>query len=158
MTHNITAPHNHQACIDQALALARDLCLQRRSRFTPIREDVLTIVWSSHKPIGAYSILEHLTEKNQKPPAPPTVYRALDFLLENRLIHRIASLNAFVGCNDPAHSHEGHFLICQSCNIAIEMESSAINYAIDKIADKQGFSISSQCVEVAGHCRQCRRG
>lgn len=157
MAHNITAPHNHQVCVDQALTLARDICRQRDSRLTTIREDVLTIVWSSHKPIGAYSILEHLAEKNQKPPAPPTVYRALDFLLENKLVHRIASLNAFVGCNDPAHNHEGHFLICQDCNVAIEMASPAISHAIGDAADHQGFSISSQCVEVTGYCQRCRR-
>lgn len=155
MTKNITAPHNHQHCVDSAMATARAICQRRERRLTPIREAVLTIVWSSHKPIGAYGILERLAADQSKPPAPPTVYRALEFLLETKLIHRIASLNAFVGCNDPDHYHEGHFLICQGCSVAIEMESPAITAAIDTAAKRQQFAVTGQCVEVAGFCRQC---
>ncbi|USA41750.1 transcriptional repressor [Spongiibacter taiwanensis] len=158
MPEDITAPHNHQRCVDSAMATARQICQRRDSRLTPIRETVLAIVWSSHKPIGAYGILERLAEGQAKPPAPPTVYRALEFLLEHKLVHRIASLNAFVGCNDPSHRHEGHFLICQSCSVAIEMDSSAINAAIDTAAKRQHFTVTGQCVEVAGLCQQCDEG
>lgn len=158
MPNNISAPHNHQHCVDNAMALAQQLCRERKVRLTAIREQVLEIVWSSHQPIGAYSILDTLSQHSQRAPAPPTVYRALDFLLENKLVHRIASLNAFVGCIDPQHHHEGHFLICQHCKIAIEVEASAINHAIAEAAAQQTFAVTGQCVEVAGYCQRCRQG
>ena len=157
MLKNITAPHNHQLCVDQAMNLARQLCRERNSRLTQIREQVLAIIWSSHKPVGAYAILDELSQHNQRAPAPPTVYRALDFLLENNLVHRIASLNAFVGCNAPSQHHEGHFLICQGCNIAIEVEAPAINNAITDAGSRLNFTVTHQCVEVAGYCNQCRK-
>lgn len=152
---SISAPHDHQHCVDQAMSLARHLCRERRSRLTPIREQVLAIIWSSHQPIGAYAILERLTA-DRRPPAPPTVYRALDFLMEHKLVHRIASLNAFVGCNDPRHQHEGQFLICQGCQVAIEVSATPINDAIASAAEERDFSVRGQCVEVTGYCQRCQ--
>lgn len=157
MTTNITANHNHQHCIDQALTQARELCNEQQLRLTRIREQVLTIIWLSHKPIGAYNILAQLSDHGERPPAPPTVYRALDFLLEHGLVHRIASLNAYIGCNEPAHRHDGHFLICQHCQVAIELESPQIDSAIAHAANSKQFQIDSQCVEVVGCCRECQQ-
>ena len=97
------------------------LCARQGVRLTELRRRVLELVWQSHKPLGAYDILAVLSETDGRR-APPTVYRALDFLQENGLVHRIASLNAFVGCNNPEHSHQGQFLICRTCHTAIELE------------------------------------
>jgi hypothetical protein len=91
---------------------------------------VLELVWQSHKPLGAYDILAVLSEQDGRRAAPPTVYRALDFLLENGLVHRIASLNAFIGCSHPEHAHQGQFLICRECHAAIELEQKSISDAI----------------------------
>jgi Fur family zinc uptake transcriptional regulator len=92
--------HQHEHCVHDALAAAEVLCAKRGVRLTAIRKRVLELVWASHQPLGAYAILDKLTNEGHKP-APPTVYRALEFLLEHGLIHRIASLNAFLGCIHP---------------------------------------------------------
>ncbi len=148
--------HNHQHCIDEAVSHARRLCAERGARLTTIREQVLTLVWANHQPVGAYRLLEALAEQSERRSTPPTVYRALDFLLEQGLIHRIASLNAFVGCADPGHRHSGHFLICKHCNTAIELDAANIDTAINRAAEQRGFSIDSKCVEVVGSCQHCR--
>ena len=153
--HLAHAHHDHQSCIEQALQQASTLCQQRQLRLTAIRREVLTAVWSSHRPVGAYTILEQLTTHRDRAPAPPTVYRALDFLPENGLIHRIASLNAFVGCSTPGDHHSGQFFICQHCGVAAELSSPAVDAAIADAARQQHFAPHSQCVEIVGCCRRC---
>ena len=94
--------------------------------------------------------------RSPKVAAPPTVYRALDFLLENGLVHRIASLNAFIGCVHPGELHQGQFLICKACHAAIELELPAISQAIVAGAAAVGFAVESQTVEVVGLCAGCQ--
>jgi Fur family zinc uptake transcriptional regulator len=149
-------PHDHSRCVSHALAEAETLCARQGLRLTALRKRVLELVWQSHKPLGAYDILGVLSEEDGRRAAPPTVYRALDFLLENGLVHRIASLNAFVGCNQPEHAHQGQFLICRHCHAAIELEQAAISQAIIASADEVGFSVESQTVEVVGLCAGCQ--
>ena len=94
--------HDHRVCVKDALEQATAICAKRGARLTPIRRRVLELIWASHKPSGAYDILEALSQESRgKRIAPPTVYRALDFLLEQGLIHRLESLNAFIGCPHP---------------------------------------------------------
>lgn len=152
--------HDHTHCIDAALSAARKLCGERALRLTPLREQVLQLVWQSHKPLGAYAILDLLSAVSgaKKPrPAPPTVYRALEFLLENGLVHRINSLNAFIGCTQPQAHHSSLFLICRNCETAIEIADPAINSAIHSAAQSARFTEQSACVEIAGLCPNCRR-
>ena len=148
-------PHDHATCVAGALAEADALCARQGVRLTELRRRVLELVWQSHRPLGAYDILAVLSEEDGRRAAPPTVYRALDFLLENGLVHRIASLNAFVGCNNPEHAHEGQFLICRACHTAIELEQPAISQAIVAGAEGVGFSVETQTVEVVGLCAAC---
>lgn len=150
-------PHDHSRCVSRALSSADALCQRQGVRLTALRRRVLELVWQSHIPLGAYDILATLTAEDGRRAAPPTVYRALDFLLENRLVHRIASLNAFVGCTHPEQPHQGQFLICRQCKAAIELESSAIGEAIQQVAATQGFHVESETVEVVGLCDHCRR-
>ena len=149
-------PHDHSHCVSHALAEAESICTRQGLRLTVLRKRVLELVWQSHKPLGAYDILGVLSEADGRRAAPPTVYRALDFLLENGLVHRIASLNAFVGCSHPEHAHQGQFLICRSCNAAIELEQATISNAIVNAAAEVGFAVESQMVEVVGLCAGCR--
>ncbi|UQY36606.1 transcriptional repressor [Pseudomonas fulva] len=149
-------PHDHSHCVSQALAEAEAICARQGLRLTALRKRVLELVWASHKPLGAYDILGVLSEEDGRRAAPPTVYRALDFLLENGLVHRIASLNAFVGCSHPAHAHHSQFLICRSCNAAVELEQTAISDAIVRGAKGVGFAVESQTVEVVGLCAGCQ--
>jgi len=149
-------PHDHDHCVSHALAEADSLCARQGVRLTALRKRVLELVWQSHKPLGAYDILAVLSEQDGRRAAPPTVYRALDFLLENGLVHRIASLNAFIGCNHPEHAHQGQFLICRACHAATELEQPAISQAIVDGAAGVGFAVESQTVEVVGLCAGCK--
>ncbi|MDP3977891.1 MAG: Fur family transcriptional regulator [Pseudomonas sp.] len=149
-------PHDHSHCVSHALAEAEGICTQQGLRLTALRKRVLELVWQSHKPLGAYDILAVLSEQDGRRAAPPTVYRALDFLLENGLVHRIASLNAFVGCSHPTHTHQGQFLICRNCHAAIELEYAAISAAIVSGAQSVGFVVEGQTVEVVGLCAGCQ--
>ena len=149
-------PHDHSHCVSQALGAAESLCLAQGVRLTALRKRVLELVWQSHKPLGAYDILAVLSEEDGRKAAPPTVYRALDFLLEQGLVHRIASLNACIGCNHPGEVHQGQFLICRQCHAAVELEHSAIDAAVQASASSLGFIVEAQTVEVLGLCAQCR--
>ena len=149
----VNPEHDHQQCVTSALAKAEQICLEQGQRFTTIRRKVFELIWQQHKPIGAYQILEELQQQART--APPTVYRALDFLLNLGLIHRISSLNAFVGCAHPGASHEGYFLICTSCRACTELNTAAITCEINRSADQCGFVVQDRLVEVMGLCPDC---
>lgn len=149
--------HNHQHCIDSAVQQARACCSQRGVRLTPQREDILRLVWQSHKPLGAYAIMELLANKRGRAVAPPTVYRALDFLVEQQLIHRVHSLNAFIGCPEPDRRHQNHFLICSRCGITVECGSHLLQAVIDKVAQAEEFEAQQQSLEIRGLCAPCRQ-
>jgi len=149
--------HDHRVCIVDALNKAADLCTGRGARLTQIRRRVLELIWSSHRPIGAYSLLGVLKEERANA-VPPTIYRALEFLLEHGLIHRIQSQNAFIGCPnpDPEHLHNAMFLICTDCGNAVELEEAKIDKLLNNSASMQGFVIESRTVEAAGLCPECQ--
>lgn len=147
-------PHDHHACLADAMAAANAVCLKRGTKLTDIRRRVLELIWGGHQAIKAYDILEMLS-KPDKTVRPPTVYRALDFLLENGLIHRIESLNAYVGCRAPLDHHISQFLICSRCSTVIEMAGHDIAAIVGREAESHGFQISSQTIEVHGLCAPC---
>jgi Fur family zinc uptake transcriptional regulator len=105
--------HDHKHCVEDALAAAERLCADKDLRFTPLRRRVLELILSSHKPVGAYALLDQLRNEDLGS-APPTVYRALDFLIENGLIHRIERMNAFIGCSRRRGASR-LLLICGDC-------------------------------------------
>lgn len=146
--------HDHQACQGQALDRAETICEERGLRLTEIRKRVLELVWSGHKPLGAYEILDILRSERDGA-APPTVYRALDFLLENGLIHRIESLNAYMGCTDPETPHRAQFLICAQCGTTAELNDPRIDAAISEQATAAGFTVERRTIEVEGTCPHC---
>lgn len=147
--------HDHVRCIAHAMRDAITLCRARGARLTPLRTRVLEIVWQNHKPLGAYDILAVLAAEGRSS-APPTVYRALEFLLEQGLVHRLSSLNAFIGCSRPGHSGSGQFLICRSCGNAAELNDGGIERAIVRGAASQGFAVLGHTVEISGVCPDCR--
>ncbi|PTQ91385.1 transcriptional repressor [Agitococcus lubricus] len=155
MTPDVFHHHQHEQCIHSALEAAERLCADRNVRLTAIRKRVLELVWASHQPLGAYAILDRLTEEGHKP-APPTVYRALDFLLEQGLVHRIASLNAYLGCTHPQQQHLACFFLCQQCGNAEEMtDSHTLQQEINRHAAHVGFSIRQPVLELTGVCQHC---
>lgn len=146
--------HDHGACVDEAMARARALCEARGAQLTPIREKVLQIVWRSHKPVGAYEVLDELS-RSHKSARPPTVYRALDFLISEGLIHKIESLNAYLGCIEAGAPHTSQFLICRNCGTAEEIVDPKLDQALDTAARRAHFRIERKVVEIAGLCAHC---
>ncbi len=149
--------HDHRCCVDDALAEAEAQCARRGVRLTAQRRRVLQLIWHSHAPIGAYALLDLLRDEGVRA-QPPTVYRALEFLAENGLIHRIESLNAYIGCAQPEASHVGQFLICTQCRSAAELDDAEIGGAIAARARAVGFTVARATVEIAGLCPNCRSG
>jgi Fur family zinc uptake transcriptional regulator len=146
--------HDHQRCVTRAMHTAETLCEQRELQLTPIRRRVLELIWERHAPIGAYDILGSL-KKCDGALTPATVYRALDFLLQAELIHRIDALNAFIACQWPNKTHTGQFLICRVCQRVIEIEDDSIAELIAQKAKAAGFAPYRQDVEVKGICANC---
>ncbi len=146
--------HDHRACVDAALVQAEAVCADRGLRLTPLRRRVFELVWQSHQPVTAYALLEQLVRDGHRAQA-PTVYRSLEFLLECGLVHRVESLNAFVGCNQPSSGHDVGIFICRVCGDVAELAETAISRSIERGADRIGFTVESRVVEVSGTCRAC---
>src|SRR5919106_4134613 len=151
----LVADHDHAACIDAALDRAAELCARRGARLTRLRRRVLELVWQGHAAVKAYDLLAELDRKGSAA-KPPTVYRALDFLMAHGLVHRLESLNAYVGCPQPERSHKGRFLICDACGRVAEFDSAALRRAIADEAQGQGFAVRDETVEVRGLCQRCQ--
>ncbi len=147
--------HDHSQCIHTAMATAQSLCRQNGARLTTLREQVLSLIWQSHTPLGAYDLMDKLSAKSTRRVAPPTVYRALDFLLEQGLVHRINSLNAYVGCTHPRQAHANNFLICRACGVAIEFNSSDLQSTLHATSSALGFVAENHSIEVVGLCEHC---
>ena len=132
---------------------AEGLCRERGVRLTEQRRVVLQLLCMSDRPLSAYELLDRMrgTVKN---PAPPTVYRALDFLLEQGLVHKLESLHAYVGCNHPEHPHASQFLICDDCGEVAEVEDPSVTESLKAAGKALGFRTKRPVVEVRGTCAQ----
>src|SRR3954467_15738473 len=148
--------HDHDQCSTDAMAVAEALCAQRGQRLTPIRRKVLAALLVTHKPLGAYEIIERLALTGPRL-APITTYRALEFLRENGLVHRIESRNAFIAC---VHTHAAGdlvvFLICERCGAVGEAASLEVAATLKSAARAAGFTPKLPVIEVSGVCTHCR--
>jgi Fur family zinc uptake transcriptional regulator len=144
------------AATEASLDRADRICARRGVRLTDIRRDVLGLILEAGGPAGAYDLLDRL-KATRKRAAPPTVYRARDFLLEHGLVHKLERLSAFVGC--VAHEHDAHgaqFLICRTCNRVTELEDHEVAHALAEAAERAGFSLGRATIEAEGVCALCR--
>jgi Fur family zinc uptake transcriptional regulator len=146
--------HNHARCAADAIAHAEKVCATRAQRLTPIRRKVLEVLAASHKPLGAYDIMALVGGPR---PAPITIYRALEFLIAQGLVHRIASRNAFLAC---VHNHSTGalvaFLICETCGDVGEAPGGAVGHSLTAAARSAGFTPKMSVVEITGLCAHCR--
>lgn len=147
--------HDHARCAADAIGHAETVCQKRGQRLTPIRRQVLEALLASHQPLGAYEIIDVLA-RSQAAPAPITVYRALDFLIANGLVHRIESRNAFLAC---VHDHDDTglvaFLICENCGSVGEVEATSLARTLKEVGHHAGFTPRMSVVEISGVCRNC---
>ena len=139
------------------LKRAHEVCAERGARLTPQRERVLEIVIDAPGPLTAYDILDRLQEGNKRP-APPTVYRALDFLLEQGLLHKLQTLHAFVHCEHPEEPHHSQFFICADCGDVDEVENAHVAESLASAEAERGFTADRATVEVVGTCADCSKG
>ena len=146
--------HNHLDCITKALLQAKNICHETGEHLTPLRQKILQMVRGSHQAVTAYEILSELT-KTQKNAAPPTVYRALDFLEKRGLIHKLESLKAFIGCIEPTRNHTGCFLICKKYRSVQEKLSFDSAAFCKKITQNDDFKVESWVVEIEWLCASC---
>lgn len=146
--------HEHGRCVQQALAAAEAKCLAEGMRLTAIRRRVLELIWGSHEPVKAYDLLDRLRGEDRRA-APPTVYRALNFLLETGLVHKIESQNAYVGCGQPKQLHSSQFLICRGCGSVAELDDPQVSQLLAAKARRLGFKVDRECIEIAGLCSGC---
>ena len=149
-----TDPSHHVHGADAYVRAVQDACTERGLRLTPLRAQVLGLVADAGKPVKAYDLLD-LMKSDSGSTAPPTVYRALDFLLEQGFIHLLASINAFVACHHPHVRHSVPFLICDRCQNATELEDTRISELLDSQAQALGFATRAQTLEVHGICADC---
>lgn len=140
--------------VNRVLERAETLCCERGVRLTEQRKTVLRLLCAADKPISAYELLDRMRGV-VKNPAPPTVYRALDFLLKQGLVHKLESLHAYVGCTHPDHPHASQFLICDGCGEVTEVEDARVAESLRDAGQALGFRAKRPIVEVMGTCAQC---
>jgi Fur family zinc uptake transcriptional regulator len=149
--------HDHDRCTAETISHAEQVCRERAQKFTPIRREVLQALASSHRPLGAYEVIDALA-KSMPRPAPITVYRALDFLMANGLVHRIESRNAYLAC---AHDHDAAamvaFLICERCGSVGEIPAAPVAQSLSAAARASGFVPKLSVVEITGTCAHCQK-
>lgn len=152
--HSHSAEHDHKKCVSEAIGTAEQLCVVRGVQLTPIRHQVLELIWDSHKAVKAYELLDRI-KPLQNAAKPATIYRALDFLIEQGLIHRVESLNAFVGCSCSGHQHEQLLLICNNCQEVEERSAPEVMQALSQEIKQADFIVHSKAIEIHGICAKC---
>ena len=148
--------HDHERCASDAIAHAEAICAARAERLTPIRRRVLEALLASHTPLGAYELIDRLAVRGARP-APITIYRALDFLRGQGLVHRIESRNAFIACvQDHGSGDPVVFLICEKCGTVGEAASAAVADTIRNASRAAGFTPKTPVIEISGICAHCK--
>jgi len=146
-----------RAQIEARLDAAAEVCAGNGAQLTELRRSVLDLILQADGALTAYRLLDRLQE-TRKGAVPPTIYRALDFLLKQGLIHRVERLNAFVPCSDAGqHRHVAQFLICSACGTVAEIEDHAVAQALARAAARAGFHPGNAVVEIDGTCAACAR-
>lgn len=143
---------HHTTCIEQAVRHAEHVCQKAGARLTETRRQILEMLWASHQPRKAYDLLSELS-KTDTAAKPPTIYRALDFLQAHGLVHKVESLDAYIGCNGN-HAHQ--YLICQDCGTVDDIHDSALTKNVSEKAREKGFRVNSAIIEITGQCERCQ--
>ena len=147
--------HDHAGCVARVLEDAEAMAKARGARFTPVRRRTLEILLESHNALGAYDVLKRLDAEGFGS-QPPVAYRAIEFLVELGVAHRIEKLNAFVACMTPREGHQPAFMICRSCRVVAEIAAPPSGAALAADAAAAGFEIERTVVEAEGLCPKCQ--
>jgi Fur family zinc uptake transcriptional regulator len=147
--------HTHGDSQEAALTLADEYCRERGEKLTPIRRKVLELLLNSGRATKAYSLLDEMRQIHPGS-APPTVYRALDFLLSAGLVHRIESINAFTVCHDLTQCQHGILVVCQQCGSVTELHQPKLRQALVAQIEDAGYRLASDEIELKGLCAACQ--
>ena len=139
----------------ERVALAVSLCGARGAQLTTLRRKILELLWESGRPTGAYELVEVLKSRDSRPVGPPTVYRALEFLMSQGLVSKIESRNAYVPRAHPERRHDCVFFICSNCGASVELEDKRLECLITEDAALVGFRPTRRVIEVEGVCARC---
>lgn len=142
----------NNACL---IERAKKFCEAHKFRFTEPREQVLLILANAHQPMGAYQILELLSE-HRETINPPTVYRAIDFWLEYGFIHKIQSINAYIACCEHQHHKNFCIAICNNCHKVFELKINNIPLSMINLVKDKEFTATGLTTEIYGICVKCR--
>ena len=146
--------NNSNLLIEQSIQAADSLCSQSNARFTDMRKTVFRLILEHNAPIKAYELLERL-KIYKSSVQPPTVYRAINFLMELGLVHKLSSLNAYFACSHPHKRHNCFFLLCKECGLIQESCNSPLLESLRATAKKNKFLAEFFSVEIKGLCSNC---
>ena len=180
-THSSVCAHVHDvqdftaSDVNERLLAAKEQCRSSGARFTPPRQQIYQLVLEANKPVGAYDLITQLQQMRLAEPeavsdssshqantqtpknvAPPTVYRSLEFLLSEGLIHQLTSINAYVPCCHPRAQHTAAFLICAQCERVQECSSLPVQEMMSFAEQDVGFTVERSVIELSGRCQACQ--
>lgn len=142
--------------IEKRMKEAEKLCEKSGAQLTSIRRTLLEMIYSQNGDLTAYELLHLFREVNPKAES-MTVYRALDFLQKQHLIHRLASKSAYAACDIPHESHHAHFLLCEKCGQSQEVQSKSLEKIAKNLSSEYHFNLSNKPIEIVGTCKSCSR-
>ncbi|MCQ9617485.1 transcriptional repressor [Paenalcaligenes niemegkensis] len=140
--------------IEAQLHTAEQLCKKRGKRLTPIRREVLELLLRQQRSLKAYELLE-LFRQDQPGAAPPTVYRALEFLTDEGLIHRLDAVNAWTACADAAGHPHDLLIVCTNCGAVAELSAPSLSAQLAACVEQAGFTLSGLETELQALCKKC---
>jgi Fur family zinc uptake transcriptional regulator len=141
-----------KAGLKAGIAYGRARCQAAQQRWTPQRERALELLLEAGGPVKAYDLMGRFQEGVTT--APPTVYRALDALVELGLAHKIPSLNAYTACHVDREGHTASFLICDCCGSAEEIPTPTGDM-LQTIRSQSDFQPAHITIEAHGRCHNC---
>lgn len=146
--------HNHKECSKRVIKNAKEICYEDSLNLTPIRKKVLEIISANHKPVRAYDILYKLKDEGFSD-KPPTVYRALNFLIQNKMAHKLNTINAYIACFNDKAEEVPCFLICEKCQDIEEFQDNDIMKAVVNISKYKNINIKNVNLEIGFICEEC---
>ena len=154
-------PNIKQSKLDSLLRAAEVSCAENGARLTQRRRQVLSVLIQSSSPLSAYEVLDLCNRSTTSAMPAMSVYRILDFLEQQLLVHRLSTSNKFVSCAriacDHKHFRATHFLLCEGCSSVEEVDATEeASEALEQMAKTVGFKLTAQQFELSGICTSCQ--
>ena len=154
-------PNIKQSKLDSLLRAAEVSCSENGARLTQRRRQVLSALMQSSSPLSAYEVLDLCNRSTASAMPAMSVYRILDFLEQQLLVHRLSTSNKYVSCAhitcDHKHFQTTHFLLCEGCSSVEEVDATEeASEALEQMAKTVGFKLTTQQFELSGLCTTCQ--